>query len=122
MKKEPRDRMSTKRIFHAIKLIEAHGTVDGERYVYAEGWDDARIAAEVGCAEASVAHRRKAAFGKLRIDPPQTVEPTAGLDELRRRVEVLERAVWAMQPRPALETTPNGTADVARPVPRFMTS
>ena len=114
MKKEPRDRMSTRQEFQAMKLIEAHGVVDGERYVYADGWDDARVAAEVGdgVTEASIAYRRKAAFGKLRTRMPALPVPSesATIEELRHRIEVLELQVSALLPTTA--TKPNGTKSV----------
>ena len=125
MKKDPQKRLSVADGFKVMKLIEAHGAMDGGIFVYHAGWDDARIAGEVGCLEGAIAYRRKEAFGSIRAKAaPKPLTQAAALDDLRRRVEVLEqhakRAVVMREHEKTNGTTEGDSAQ--RPFPRFMTS
>ena len=112
MKKEPQKRLSVATEFKAMKLIEAHGVMDGDIFVYHAGWDDARIAAEVGCLEAAIAYRRNAAFGSIRAKAaPKPPTKAATLEDLRRRVDQLERLVGTLMPVREHDKT-NGTKSV----------
>lgn len=72
--------------YHLNKTIEAHGKREGDYWEYEVGWDDQRVADEVGVAVYHVSKRRRDIFGDIRSRAPNK----DGLLALAAKVETLE--------------------------------
>jgi hypothetical protein len=69
------NKVTMKQDFAICDMIRNHGRVepnkDGDRFFYNEGWDDARIAREMGVRPAVVKTRRVNIFGKFVVKKPK---------------------------------------------------
>jgi len=79
--------------FKVRDLLQKHGTVSGDVYTYADGWNDARIAEEAGVAKGTVSFVRREAFGSLlnKSEPKDTNDDR--LTTLEKRIAALERVL-----------------------------
>jgi hypothetical protein len=118
------ERLSSKQAFAVMKLIEEHGKKEGDYWIYNEGWDDERVAAETDCNLFGVRHRRKEVFGNLRHGQTGTRVEIAGLEariatlelesktsraeryKIEKRLEHLEKALNILLSAPNRDAIP----------------
>ena len=73
-------------------LLQRHCSSVGNESVYAEGWDDEKIAAETGLQPNHVAYFRREVMGPLKRKEP-VGEPSVEYETLKVRVDALEKCV-----------------------------
>ena len=91
---KPIERLSSKTIYAVMKTIEAHGKAVDGMWFYDDGWDDHRVAEEVGCTAESVKYRRREAFGQIRPYRVQAPE-----NSLEQRIADIERRLSELEHR-----------------------
>jgi hypothetical protein len=115
--------------FAAMKLLEQHTVLvatEPRTIMYAEGWDDARVAREAfpdypGHGAKAVAKLRNEEFGLLwKPPPPAPVQPDlfspGELERTKARVTALERALGKLAGMLGVELS-TLSADIGRAVP-----
>lgn len=95
--------------FRLMKLIEANGQMDGDWWVYNDGWSDERISEETGIGIQPIRSRRQQVFGKMRErQGGRRSKDERTLDELRVQMQALRVADHEQQKRlEALEKVVN---------------
>lgn len=114
-------RLSQGDTFKALKMLEEHGKMVGEFFEYEIGWDDDRVAKELGCSVQQIEYRRKEVFGNLKkarhgrdaeIEALEARVETLDVEaralrvknyELTKRMESAEKAINLLLMAPALE-------------------
>lgn len=82
-------KMSPRQSFEIMKMIEAHGTKNGDFWEYEAGWDDERIARELDLNLRAVVYRRLDAFGPTR--------PSSRANPLEPRIDAIETQMRALR-------------------------
>ena len=81
--------------YAVAKIVEANIRQDGNKWHYADGWSDERIASEHNLVTEQVAKIRRTLFGQLRAPRQERGKSLdaavmARIDQLERRLERLE--------------------------------
>lgn len=89
--------VSFKTRLEVYKLLEEHLSADGDRFIYDEGWSDARVARTVNAALPGVKQFRNKEFGSLRSseNPKHGKSLTIRIHDLERRMARLEKIFGA---------------------------
>jgi hypothetical protein len=88
------DRLRVRESYDVMKLLFENGSTHADgRFTDNEGWDDARVAAEVGVRLPSVSNRRLAEFGRLYKSKADDAADMTSVEAYEARIAALETAV-----------------------------
>lgn len=94
-----RSRLSAFQSFQVLKLIESNGKMNGEFFVYNDGWSDSKIASDLNVDVDSVFYRRKKVFGNLKLYNSNIVELVSNISSLELSIKDLKVSNFKLDDR-----------------------